>query len=275
MANRRRFGELGPGIAAGRVTIRRRIGLEPIPVGSRRTGATGGLSASAVSHGQASCPWHPKLDRLLAVTVATVLLCGCAQPHMPSEQERVQQLRVEMLQRRGEALVLARKAGDKIDAGKYKDAQALLNEALGKDPYSFAAQNNLGVLYLRQRRYYDAARAFEQASNLEPAAALPYYNLGRLLEQTYRWEQAAKQYELALARQPDFLPAMEQLAQCYMRLDRDPHRVKELLDQATRLEHRQEWLEWLTVQQATADGRGASAASAASQPSQSAGAIRQ
>jgi tetratricopeptide (TPR) repeat protein len=229
-------------------------------------GRFGGIAAGGVA-----------IHRQIAfvATIAAALVCGCAQSQVPSEQDRVQQRRAEMLQRRAEALALAREAGDKIDAGKHKEAQSLLNEALDKDPYSFAARNNLGVLYLQQRRYYDAAQAFEQASKLEPAAALPYYNLGRLLEQTYRWEQAARQYELALARQPDFLPAMEQLSQCYMRLDRQPQRVKELLDRASRLEHRPEWLEWLTVQAAAAKA-GDSAASAASYPpNQASGTVQQ
>lgn len=189
----------------------------------------------------------------VASAIAAMLLCGCAQPQVPSEQERVRQQRVEMLQRRAEATALAREAGAKLDAGEHRRAQSLLEEALGKDPYNFAAHNNLGVLHLKQRRYYEAARAFEEASKLEPSLALPYYNLGRLLEQTYRWEQAAQQYEQALARQPDFLPAIEQLAQCYMRLSRQPQKVKELLDLAVELEHRPEWLEWLTVQRAAAE----------------------
>ncbi len=182
---------------------------------------------------------------------AVAFLCGCApQPHVPTEQERIQQMRADLLQRRGEALVLARQAGDKIDTGKFKEARTLLDQALAKDPFSFAAQNNLGVLYLQQRKYYDAAHALQEASKLEPASALPYYNLGRLMEQTGRWEEAARQYELALARAPDFLPAVEQLAQAYMRLDRNPRQAQELLEQAVKMEHRPEWLEWLTVQRA-------------------------
>jgi tetratricopeptide (TPR) repeat protein len=172
-----------------------------------------------------------------------------------------------MLQNRAQALVLARQAGDKIDARKYKEARSLLNQALCKDPFSFAAQNNLGVVYLEERHYYDAARAFEQASKLEPGSALPYFNLGRLLEQTDRWEEAVRQYELALARAPDFLPAIEQLAQSYIRLDRNPQQVKDLLEQAVKLEHRPEWLEWLATQRVMAANRGAiPVASATSQP---------
>jgi tetratricopeptide (TPR) repeat protein len=185
----------------------------------------------------------------LAAAVAT-LLSGCTQPRVPSEQERVRQMRMDMLQRRAQARALARQAGDKIDQKKYKEARSLLEKALAEDPFSFAAQNNLGVLYLEERSYYDAARAFEQASKLEPHSALPYYNLGRLMDQTGRPEEAARQYELGLARDPDFLPAIEQLAQSYMRLDRNPAQVKDLLERAAKLERRPEWLEWLAVQRA-------------------------
>jgi tetratricopeptide (TPR) repeat protein len=187
------------------------------------------------------------------VSVAT-FLCGCAQPRVLSEQDRIRQMRMDMLQHRAEAVALARQAGDKIDAKKYKEARLLLDKALVLDPFSFAAENNLGVLHLEQRRYYDAARAFEQASKLEPGSALPYYNLGRLMDQTGRWEEAARQYELGLARNPDFLPAIEQLAQSYMRLDRNPAQVRDLLERAAKLEERPEWLEWITTQRALLAG---------------------
>jgi hypothetical protein len=66
---------------------------------------------------------------------------------------------------------------------------------------------------------------------------------------------------------------MEQLSQCYMRLDREPQRVKELLDRASRLEHRPEWLEWLTVQAAAAEAGPSAVPAASSQPSQTVGTV--
>ncbi len=185
---------------------------------------------------------------ILGSIIVAAAWTGCAQPHPPTEQERVQHLRADLLQRRARATVLARQAGGKIEDNEYEEAQALLGQALGLDAYSFVAHVNLGVLYMRQDRYYQAAQSLQQASILEPDSALPYYNLGLLYEQTGRWQKACDQYELALERDAQLLPAIEQLAQCYMRLDRDPERVKDLLDQAARLEHRPEWLEWLAVQ---------------------------
>lgn len=198
------------------------------------------------------------------VVLLTVLqVAGCAQPRPLTDQERVQRLRADLLQRRAQALARARQAGEKIETAEYKEAQSLLNEALLLDPHSFATHTNLGVLYLRQRRYYEAAQSLRHAATLAPGSVLPYYNLGLLLEQTGRWQEACRQYELALERDGDFLPAIEQLAQCYMRLDRHPERVRSLLDQAARMEYRPEWLEWLAVQRSTTNAAASAPATSA------------
>src|SRR6185503_3230291 len=57
-------------------------------------------------------------------------------------------------------------------------AEELLNAALKADLYHGPAHNDMGVLYLRQSRLYEAANEFELARKLMPGTPDPRLNLG-------------------------------------------------------------------------------------------------
>lgn len=56
-------------------------------------------------------------------------------------------------------------------------AEAMYEEAAAAEPLAYEPHNNLGLLYIRLRRYYDAAHAFERAVERAPDAPEPRENL--------------------------------------------------------------------------------------------------
>jgi Tfp pilus assembly protein PilF len=80
-----------------------------------------------------------------------------------------------------EAERLNRLAADLIE-GDPVEAEKLLREALTKDLYCGPAHNNLGVLYLKEEKLYEAANEFEWAKKLMPGHPDPRVNLALVLE---------------------------------------------------------------------------------------------
>jgi tetratricopeptide (TPR) repeat protein len=127
-------------------------------------------------------------------------------------------------------------------------AEKLLREALSADLYHGAAHNNLGVLYLKQGKLYEAAGEFEWARKLLPGLPDPRMNLALTLERGGRTEDALATYATALEVYPDHLPTMEAMALLQVRAgktdDRTPHMLSEI---ALRGED-DRWREWARLQ---------------------------
>ncbi len=62
-------------------------------------------------------------------------------------------------------------------SGQLNDAKHLYQKALKADPKYADALNNLGVIYIQEKKYKDAQTNFEQAIRVNPGDADPYYNL--------------------------------------------------------------------------------------------------
>lgn len=92
--------------------------------------------------------------------------------------------------------VQAREARQMQAQGKFKDAQALYERALDRDPGSAAIHNDLGVLYFQQRKFGDAERAFRQTIALDPFFAPGRYNLGVTLQRVGNRKGAMEQFRL-------------------------------------------------------------------------------
>jgi Flp pilus assembly protein TadD len=123
-------------------------------------------------------------------------------------------------------------------------AESLLRDALGCDLYHGPAHNNLGVLYLNQERYYEAAAEFEWARRLMPGHPDPRVNLALTLEAGGRLSDAIASYEAALEVRPGHLPALQGLARALVRTgNRDP-RTRELLDELVMRGPNEQWREW-------------------------------
>jgi tetratricopeptide (TPR) repeat protein len=148
---------------------------------------------------------------------------------------------------------LNREGADAI-ATDLPKAEALLREALTKDLFYGPAHNNLGVVFLKQHRLYEAANEFEWARKLLPDSPDPRVNLALVMEQAGRGNDAFRAYEAALEVAPDCLAAIQGAAVCAVRHGRDDSRIDGWLQT---IQLRGESLDWRTwaAEQSVRGGR--------------------
>jgi len=115
-----------------------------------------------------------------------------------------------------QAELLSREAADSIDTGDLEEAEALLRLSLTADLFYGPAHNNLGVVFLKQGKLYEAAQEFEWAKKLMPTAPDPRVNLALVLEGAGQEEDALLAWENALKVAPGCLQAQEGLARLEM-----------------------------------------------------------
>ena len=64
--------------------------------------------------------------------------------------------------------------------GRLKEAQRFYKQALALEPGNVFVLNNLGVIYIQQRKYSEARNNLESAIRIKPEYVDPYYNLACL-----------------------------------------------------------------------------------------------
>jgi len=64
--------------------------------------------------------------------------------------------------------------------GRLKDAKRLYKETLRIDPGYVDALNNLAVIYMLEKNFFEAQKNLEKAIRLKPESVDPYYNLACL-----------------------------------------------------------------------------------------------
>ena len=99
-----------------------------------------------------------------------------------------------------------------VNAGQFDRAEGEFRRALGANPGSAAAHNNLGLVLQRNGRLHEAAVEFTAATKLNPTAIEPRMNLGRLYESVGWWEAAEKEYRDVLRLDQNHAEANERLA---------------------------------------------------------------
>ncbi len=122
-------------------------------------------------------------------------------------------------------------------------AESLLREALGFDLYHGPAHNNLGVVYLKQGKLYEAASEFEWAKKLLPGHPDPRMNLALTLEKAGRIDDALDTYRTALEVYPDHLPTIQAMTRLQVRAGRSDPLLPERL-QAIALRGEPSWRAW-------------------------------
>lgn len=143
-----------------------------------------------------------KLFAIGAVCMVTLQACSTPSgPYATQSQSARSPLQAEHLTQAAAALI-----GD--DDAK---AESLLREALSRDLYHGPAHNNLGVIYLRQGKLYEAASEFEWARKLMPGHPDPRMNLALTLESAGHTEDAIGTYRTALEVSPDHLQTLQAL----------------------------------------------------------------
>ncbi len=129
-------------------------------------------------------------------------------------------------------------------------AEALLREALNADLYNGPAHNNLGALYLSQRKLYEAAGEFEWARKLLPGHPDPRMNLALVLEQAGRTDEALATYATALEVYPEHVPTMQALTRLQLRAGRADDRTARMLEEVALRGETAAWRDWARFQRA-------------------------
>jgi Tfp pilus assembly protein PilF len=142
-----------------------------------------------------------------------------------------------------EAERLSREAAVVITTDPEK-AETLLRESLSKDLFFGPAHNNLGIIFLKQGKLYEAAGEFEWARKLMPGHPDPRVNLAITLERAGKTEDALATYTAALEVYPDYLPAIEGLASLTARTGRSDDRMRSWLKEISTREDSAPWREW-------------------------------
>jgi Flp pilus assembly protein TadD len=140
---------------------------------------------------------------------------------------------------------LAGCAGDMqiIDSDPAK-AEALLREALAADVYHGPSHNDLGVVYLKQGKLYEAANEFEWARKLMPGHPDPRMNLALTLERAGRVDEAIATYDTALEVYPNHLPTMQALTRLQIRRSRTDERTAGMLKEIALSGETPQWRKW-------------------------------
>ena len=127
-------------------------------------------------------------------------------------------------------------------------AEGVLREALTRDIFYGPAHNNLGVVFLKQDKLYEAANEFEWARKLLPDSPDPRVNLALVMERAGRSDDAFRAYEAALEVAPECVPAIQGAALCVVRDGREEPRLGSWLRTIAMRGEGSEWRSWATEQ---------------------------
>jgi tetratricopeptide (TPR) repeat protein len=211
------------------------------------------------------------LAPILATSVA-LTLCGCASRSMnPASPYATQNdvarnpLRAQELTLQAADLIerhlninVLREASRTQDHGfveppskampdDFAKAESLLREALAADLYHGPAHNNLGVIYLKQGKLYEAANEFEWARKLLPGHPDPRMNLAMVLERAGRTDDALATYRTALEVYPDHLPTLQARTRLQLKSNKRDESTNAHLQQIA-MRSSPQWREWALKQ---------------------------
>jgi tetratricopeptide (TPR) repeat protein len=132
------------------------------------------------------------------------------------------------------------------------EAEQLLRDALTADLYHGPAHNDLGVVYLKMGKLYEAASEFEFARKLLPGHPDPRMNLALTLERAGRIDEAARTYASALEVYPGHVPTMQALARLQERHGRSDDHTQGYLRTIALEGDTPAWREWAKARLASA-----------------------
>lgn len=208
----------------------------PLRLNMRRTS---GNVRSARQHAQSA------VVGLCIFSLGIILCTGCAGTRSPYNTVSAETRDPARAQK------LTLQAADLLDSGPEKLARAetLLREALAADLFHGPAHNNLGVVYLKQSKLYEAANEFEWARKLMPGHPDPRVNLGVTLERAGRMDDAIQAYTSALEAYPDHLPSTQALVRLQIRTGKTDTNTRPRLESIA-LRGDPTWQKWARLQHA-------------------------
>lgn len=145
-----------------------------------------------------------RLERIrngLIFSIVLLIVCGgCLQPQRSTTYRTIRPIPTRDSQTAKEA---NERGLQHIENESFDLAEAAFRDALRADVGYASAHNNLGLVLLEKKKFYESALEFKFASKLNPKATEPILNLGRLYE-TIGWKNAAiNQYNKALEIHPE------------------------------------------------------------------------
>ena len=174
---------------------------------------------------------------LAAAVGSTVVLGACSTqqgPYAPLAEGTRSPLKAEKLTQEAATLI----GSDDVRA------EALLREALTEDLYHGPAHNNLGVVYLKQGKLYEAAGEFEWARKLMPGHADPRMNLALTLETAGHTEDAISTYRTALEVSPDHIQTIQALTRLQHKSGKKDAKTVESLQTIALRGETPRWRDW-------------------------------
>jgi predicted Zn-dependent protease len=177
-----------------------------------------------------------------AIGAASLVLAACSSsghgPYEPNDEGDRNAIRAQELT--AKAIDVAEKDPQK--------SERLLRDALTADLYYGPAHNDLGVLFFRQNKLYEAANEFEWARKLMPGHPDPRLNLALTLERAGHVAEAFAAFDAALEVAPEHVPTMQAYARLAVRRGRRDERVLAMLKSIELHGENEQWRNWAMSQ---------------------------
>lgn len=169
-----------------------------------------------------------RLFTTMALVVLTSIIASCQGPQ-ERVQSRYETIPTGLAKQSEAAQRLHRQALDALDQEDLPRARELLRDALTQDIAYGPAHNTLGVVYLNQGDYYQAAWEFQYAANLMPDQPEPKNNLGLVFETVGQLGKAIEHYNDARAIAPDNPEILGNLARARLQDGRHDEETRAIL----------------------------------------------
>lgn len=111
----------------------------------------------------------------------------------------------------GDADLKADIADRYLNAGRYKEAFTMLDEALKDDPNAIHLYNRIGMVLRKMQDYETAEKYYLKALSLSSEDEYLHYNIGRLYFDWRKWPKMAQSAQRAVSLNPDFAEAAKML----------------------------------------------------------------
>ncbi len=185
------------------------------------------------------------LVALPTLALMLMMLTGCragsASPYATQSESERNPLRAQELTLQAAELL-------RRDSPNLHAAEKLLRDALAADLYHGPAHNNLGVVYLKQSKLYEAASEFEWSRKLLPGHPDPRTNLALTLERAGRTDEALRTYASALEVYPNHVPTLQALTRLELRSSRTADHTRANLETIALQGATPGWRTWAQAQ---------------------------
>ncbi|AMK12293.1 MAG: tetratricopeptide repeat protein [Pseudodesulfovibrio sp.] len=98
-----------------------------------------------------------------------------------------------------------------LNAGRYKEAYSMLDDALRDDPNAIHLYNRIGMVLRKMQDYETAEKYYLKALTLTSQDEYLHYNIGRLYYDWRKWAKMANSAKNAVAINPNFAEAAKML----------------------------------------------------------------